>query len=93
VGGFCSGELWLRLSGEWKARQAAAALKDLAWLGVTWEGVVSASETPNAEELREAAESWRKAGIAYPCACPFPADGLVAAPDELRGSEARTPSK
>lgn len=70
------GEFILLLTGEWKGRKAAAALEDLGWLGVTWEGVVSATEAVKVTELREAAEAWRGSGVAYPCDCQFPVDRL-----------------
>ena len=66
------GELLLRLedldSGRSRPELAAGVLRDLAWLGLDWDGPVVA-QSSRLEALSAAALSLRERGFAYPCVC------------------------
>lgn len=47
---------------------AAAALRDLEWLGLDWDGPVH-YQSEHREELWEGAEELLERGLAYPCVC------------------------
>jgi len=66
------GELILRLedldAGRCRPELAAGILRDLAWLGLDWDGPVIA-QSSRLEVLSAAAASLRERGFAYPCVC------------------------
>lgn len=51
-----------------KPELASAALRDLEWLGLDWEGPVEI-QSEGLERLTEAALGLLRAGLAYPCTC------------------------
>jgi glutamyl-tRNA synthetase len=66
------GELILRLedldAGRSRPELAAGVLRDLAWLGLDWDGPVVA-QSSRIEALSAAASTLRERGFAYPCVC------------------------
>lgn len=66
------GELILRLedldAGRSRPELAAGVLRDLAWLGLDWDGPVVA-QSSRLEALSAAALALRERGFAYPCVC------------------------
>lgn len=90
------GELLL-LTGEAKGRKTAPLLEELSWLGVSWEGLLSAPELASPSALREARASWLKSRAAHSCACPLPSDrpcpcSRGEAPVEGKALRLRTPA-
>jgi glutamyl-tRNA synthetase len=66
------GEMCLRLedldASRCRPEFADGALRDLAWLGLDWDGPV-VTQSSRSDELRDAARRLFLAGSAYPCVC------------------------
>jgi glutamyl-tRNA synthetase len=66
------GEMRLRLedldASRCRPELAEGVLRDLAWLGLDWDGPI-VTQSSRIDELREAADRLLRTGFAYPCVC------------------------